>query len=156
MGTEDFGGFQAGFRYCVFGRPLRATLYPRRTVLYQTHLATYERDGHAHRVAVGGKIGKLKTLVLHDDHKPLQSWILSQVKYAQLEAAKLSEQTELGWKDRIRKQIVLAPTLTFFYCLFAKGLLLDGPMGWYYTSQRVLAELMLSLALLDRSLRKGN
>lgn len=154
LDPSDSAGFQAAFRYCVYGKPLRATLYPPRTVLYRSHLANYERDGHAHRVSVSGKIGKLKTRLLHDDHKPIQSWFLSQVKYAQLEAAKLSEKAELGWKDRIRKMVVLAPTLTFFYCLFGKGLILDGSIGWYYTSQRVLAELMLSLALLDKSLRK--
>ncbi len=149
----DLAGLQAAFRYCVYGKPLRATLYPPRTVLYQTRLAKYERDGHAHRVSIDGKVGNLTARLLHDDHKPLHAWFLSQVKYAQLEAAKLNEQTDLGWKDRIRKKIVLAPMLTFFYCLFGKGLMLDGPIGWYYTSQRVLAELMLSLALLDRHLR---
>ena len=156
VNAADFAGFQAAFRYCVYGRPLRSTLYPPRTILYQQHLAKYVRDGHAHRVTLDGKVGTLKTRVLHDDHKPLQGWFLSQIKYAQLEADKLSgQQDALGWKDRIRKKIVLAPMLTFFYCLFAKGLLLDGPIGWYYTSQRVLAELMLSLALLDKRLRKG-
>jgi hypothetical protein len=30
-----------------------------------------------------------------------------------------------------------------FYCLFVKGLGLDVPHGWIYTSQRVLAEVLL-------------
>lgn len=149
-----YAGFLAKFRYCIFGRPLRSSLYPPRVVLYQTKLAHYVRDGHAHRVCVDGEVGTLTTRLLHDDRKAVHGWFLSQAKYARLEADKLNSPTvKHGWKDGIRKKIVFAPILTLFYCLLYKGLLLDGWPGWYYTGQRVLAELMLSLALLDNKLR---
>lgn len=153
---DSCGGYRATFQYCVYGRPLRKTLYPRRIVLYRTEAAVYLRDGHAHRVRVAGTIGDLKTRILHDDWKPLSSWFGSQLKYADLEADKLygTPKAKLGWKDRVRTKIVLAPPLTLFYCLFYKLLILDGWAGIYYTMQRVLAELLLSLTLLDRKLRK--
>lgn len=154
LDCKDYAGFQCAFQYCVYSRALRGSLYPPRTVLYKTQQGQYHRDGHAHRVHLQGKLGRLKNKIAHDDHKELSGWFSSQIKYAILEAEKLSScNSRLGWKDRLRKKIVLAPVLTLFYCLFAKGLVLDGRAGWYYTSQRVLAELMLSLALLDRSLR---
>ena len=40
------------------------------------------------------------------------------------------------------------------YCLFAKRLILDGWPGIYYTLQRVYAELVLSLKLVDARLRR--
>jgi hypothetical protein len=49
--------------------------------------------------------------------------------------------------------IVPAPVLMFFYLLIIKRCLLEGWRGWYYTSQRVCAETMLSIELLDRRLR---
>ena len=46
-----------------------------------------------------------------------------------------------------------APILVFLYVLFAKGAVLDGPAGWYYAFQRLLAEVLLALELLDRRLK---
>jgi len=68
-----------------------------------------------------------------------------------LESDKLSETAwnELGWADRIRKMRLVAPVAILFYCLFVKGAILDGRAGLYYTFQRVLAELLLSLYLFE-------
>ena len=41
----------------------------------------------------------------------------------------------------------IVPVLTPIYCLFVKGLILDGRAGWKYTAQRSYAELLLSRAL---------
>lgn len=152
---SNSSGFRASFIYCVFGRPLRASLYPPRVVLYQTQKASYQRDGHAHRVTVDGEIGSLRSRILHDDHKSLVGWYGSQLKYAQLETEKLTKgNAQLGWKDRIRKKVVLAPFLVLVYLLVGRGLILNGRAGLHYTMQRVLAELLLSLTLLDSKLRK--
>jgi hypothetical protein len=43
--------------------------------------------------------------------------------------------------------------MVFLYTLFAKGCLLDGWSGWYYALQRMLAELMICLEIIDRRLR---
>ena len=151
---ETCSGYRARFRYCVNGSPLRGTLYPPRTVLYRTSAACYVRDGHAHRVNIVGNIGQLRSIIDHDDRKPLARWIQSQTGYASHEADKLlgADPAELNWKDRLRTWILLAPALTVIYCLFVKGLILDGWPGLYYTLQRVYAELLLSIELLDRRL----
>jgi len=148
-------GYRAGFRYCVYGTPLRGTLYPPRVVLYQTKAASYDRDGHAHRVRIDGSVAELKTRLCHDDRKPLSRWTTSQYAYARQEADKLlARNTNLGWKDRFRKTVILAPPLTLIYCLLRKLLVLDGLSGLHYTFQRVFAETLLSLELLDRRLRR--
>lgn len=150
----EAAGYQAKFRYCVNGFPLRATLYPPRTVLYRTAVAKYRRDGHAHRVAIDGGVGSLRTPIDHDDRKPNAVWLAAQTRYAMLEADKLmAADGRHGWKDWLRKRTFLAPSLAMFYCLFWKALILDGRPGILYSLQRAYAELLLLLTLLDRELR---
>jgi hypothetical protein len=76
------------------------------------------------------------------------------MRYAALEADKLSlASKEIGWKDWLRRNTFLAPPLTLLYCLFIRGLILDGRAGLFYSVQRVVAELALFLELTDRRLR---
>jgi len=152
--ADDVAGFSASFRYCIDGRPLRATLYPPRTVLYRRALARYENDGHAHRVLVRGQVKPLRAAILHDDRKPLSRWLSSQDRYAKLEAEKLAAvpPADLSLNDRIRKTIVLGPPAVLLYTLFARGVILDGWAGWYYAFQRALAEALLSLRLIEAKL----
>lgn len=149
-------GYRAKFRYAIFGKLLRSTLYPPRVVLYRVGQASYLRDGHAHRVQITGSTGDFSSPIIHDDRKPISVWFASQSNYANAEADKLlNAEGKLGWKDRIRRQIFIAPILTSLYCLFVRGLIFDGWAGLYYTAQRVHAELTLSVVLIDRRLRKS-
>jgi len=145
-------GYSASFKYCVFGKPLKGTLYPPVTVLYKKADASYVQDGHTQRIQVSGSIGSLQEKILHDDRKPLSSWLRAQDKYMELEADIISCSGfgALGFNDRVRKMILIAPPLTFFYCLFVKQGILDGWSGLYYAIQRTVAELILSLKLIER------
>lgn len=147
-------GWSARFIYRIHGRPLRGTLYPPRTVLYRAAGAHYENEGHGHRIKMKGTVGELKAPVFHDDRKPLARWLKSQLGYAAREAAHLlsAPRASLSRADRIRLMGWLAPILVFPYVLIAKGALLDGPAGWFYAFQRLLAEVLLALELLDRRL----
>ena len=147
--------YAARFRYCVFGKPLNGTLYPPRTVLYRRSAARYEQDGHAHRVTIDGRVGMLESVIDHDDRKPLDAWLNAQRRYARQEATKLLQTPpdELGTPDRIRRMKVAAPILAPLYALVAKGTILNGKAGVYYALQRAYAELLLSIELLDASIR---
>ncbi len=154
--ADDQSAFYAGFRYCIFGEPLRSTLYPPRAVLFRADRCRYEKDGHTQLLAIQGGSGKLRALINHDDRKPLSRWLSSQDKYARLEAEKLLNlpaDASLSLQDRLRRWIVPAPFVALVYCLFAKGLVLEGWRGWYYTCQRVLAEMILSLHLIEAKLQ---
>jgi hypothetical protein len=142
-------GFRAAFKYCINGTPLRGSLYPPRTVLYRRDRAHYVSDGHAHRVVVGGETGSLASVILHDDRKPLDSWLRAQQRYAAKEAEKLlsTPPAELGVNDRIRRHGWIAPLAMPLYCLLWKRLILDGRPGFEYTFQRTYAEMLLSLHL---------
>ncbi len=58
--------------------------------------------------------------------------------------------SNLSWPDRVRRTIVLAPALVFFYLLFYRVLILDGKRGVYYAMQRMLAEILLGVQILER------
>ena len=148
-------GFKAAFIYCVMGRPLRASLYPPRAVLYQRDRARYEDEGHGHRVRIEGGVAMLRSKIFHDDRKPLDRWLGEQNRYMVREAAELlaTPMSELKFQDRLRRRIVIAPWLVFFYTMFGKGLILDGWPGWFYVLQRTYAELLLSLRLLEQKMK---
>ncbi len=184
---QGVAGYSVRFRYCVWGRPMRASLYPPRVVLYQKERARYRDEGHGHRVQIEGKVLPLRSVLYHDDRKPLDRWLREQDRYARLEAEHLmrtgsgeqgawgkaesrnlkaeicgpwsvvrcpsSGLTGLSLADRVRRKIVFAPFLVFIYTLLGKGLIFDGWRGWYYVFQRTLAEIILSLRLLEQKLR---
>jgi glycosyltransferase involved in cell wall biosynthesis len=149
-------GYQARFVYRIIGRPLRGTLYPPRTVLYRKNKASYQNEGHGHRVAVSGKIASLAGVIFHDDRKPLSRWINSQQRYAQDEADHLiaADPKSLRIVDRLRLSGWPAPFIIFVYTLIFKGCFLDGWRGWYYALQRLFAETLIALEIIDRRLRQ--
>ncbi len=148
----DIAGYEATFRYCVNGRPLRGAAYPPVTVLYRRALGRYHQDGHTQRVQVNGPIGRLREPIHHDDRKPLTHWLWSQARYMALEAEKLAAGGELGPVDRVRQWIVIAPPAMFVYCYLVRGGILDGRAGLLYALQRATAEAILSLFLVARRL----
>jgi glycosyltransferase involved in cell wall biosynthesis len=144
-------GYQARFTYCIAGRRLRSGVYPPVTVLYRKAGAAYSQDGHTHRLLLTGDVEAMSARILHDDRKPLSRWFESQQKYMTLEAQQLLalDANDLRTSDRIRRMRVIAPVAVLFYCLIVRGGVLDGWAGFYYAFQRMLAELLLSLYLIE-------
>jgi glycosyltransferase involved in cell wall biosynthesis len=155
--SKEIAGYSAEFRYCIFGHPLRSSLYPARTVLYQRTLAKYRDEGHGHRANLMGGVGRLSGKILHDDRKPFTRWLGEQDRYAILEARHLLAQpiTMLNFQDRLRRKIFLSPAAMFIYLLCIRGLIFDGWPGWFYVFQRTVAELLLSLRLLIEKQARG-
>jgi glycosyltransferase involved in cell wall biosynthesis len=155
---EMFAGYRASFVYRVNGRALRGTLYPSRIVLHRAQGARYENEGHGHRVVISGEVRALRGVIYHDDRKPLSRWLVSQQRYARLEADYLlnAAPASLSASDRIRQIAWPAPILVFLYVLIAKGCLLDGWYGWYYALQRLLAETLIALEIMDQRFRRGS
>jgi glycosyltransferase involved in cell wall biosynthesis len=87
--VSDIALYWGEFDYCIFGRPLRASVYPPRVVLFRTKRARYVDEGHTQQLRLKGKLAKFKGKIWHDDRKPLNRWFQSQVRYAEIEAAYL-------------------------------------------------------------------
>lgn len=152
--SDEPAGYSTGFRYCIYGRPLRGTLYPPRTTLYRRSQGNYQNIGHGHRVIIDGRVEQAPFRIDHDDQKSLDRWLDSQRKYARQEAVHLTDgsRIDLNKADRIRLAIWPAVPVVFLYTLIWKLCLFDGWAGWFYALQRVYAELLLSLFLLDKKL----
>jgi glycosyltransferase involved in cell wall biosynthesis len=156
--TPEVQGYRARFVYRIGGRPLRGSLYPPRVVLYRTGAGRYDNEGHGHRLRIDGRIEPLRNVIFHDDRKPLSRWLDAQRRYARLEADHLltAPPGQLVASDRVRLTGWLAPLVVLPYVLVAKGCLLDGRAGWFYALQRLLAEVVLALELLDRRLGQAS
>ena len=50
--------------------------------------------------------------------------------------------------------MVIAPPAMFFYCYILRGGVLDGRAGLFYALQRATSELILSMYLVERMLRR--
>ena len=144
-------GYFIPFKFCIFGKPLRGSILPPRQAFFRKEKAIYIDDGHTQLLEVKGNSDYLKHYILHDDRKPFSRWLWAQDRYMIIEAKKLTETPfqQLSLGDKIRKQGVIAPFIVLFYCLILKGGILDGWIGWYYAFQRMLAEIILSLKLME-------
>ena len=151
----EVDAYRAGFDYYVRGRRLRGSLYPPVPVLFRRGRATYVQDGHTQRLHVTGAVRDLRGRIAHDDRKPFAHWRAAQLRYCRLEADKLARTpwAQLGWPDRLRKLIFVAPGAVLLYVLLGRGAALQGIAGWQYAFQRVWAETVLSRLLLKRLLR---
>jgi glycosyltransferase involved in cell wall biosynthesis len=151
LADSDINGYFIPFKYCVFGKPLKGTILPPRLALFRTDSATYIDDGHTQLLELKGRSSQLDAYINHDDRKPLSRWLWAQDRYMVIEAKKLLETADrdLSWGDRLRKRKVFAPFIILIYCLIIKGGILDGWQGWYYAFQRTLAELLLSIHIIE-------
>ena len=148
----DTAGYRASFRYCIEGLPLCGSLYPPVTVLFRLDRGDYEQHGHTQRLKLDGAVEPLSARMDHDDRKPLAHWFASQIRYAALEADHIltTPHKELRRIDRLRKLGWLAPLLVLPHTLLVKRCLLDGWRGWFYALQRLVAETMIGLTILER------
>jgi glycosyltransferase involved in cell wall biosynthesis len=156
MPSDGDAAYEARFRFCIRGHPLPRSILPPRIVLFRRARGRFYQDGHTQRLAVTGNVGKLTRLIDHDDRKSITHWIGAQDQYAKLERDKLTSmaRADLRGLDRIRRLGFMAPIATLIYCLFVKRLILAGPSGLYYTYQRVTAEILLSLYLIEERLAR--
>lgn len=154
--NEMSSGYRARFVYRICGHALSGTLYPPRVVLYRPERAIYRNEGHGHRVQIDGSIADLRGVIYHDDRKSLKRWISSQERYAKEEADYLLSMPpeRLSRRDKVRMLGWPAPLLILLYTLFVKGCVLDGWPGWYYALQRLCAEVLVALEVVDRRIRR--
>ena len=151
---DEFDAAFASFRYYVGGRPLRASLYPPRAVLFRPDRCRYQADGHTQRLNIPGRSINLSASIDHDDRKPFARWFKSQRHYARLEARMIraTPAGQLSSQDRLRRWAVLGPPGAFVQSFILKGTALDFPHGWYYTFQRTIAESLVSIELVRQRL----
>src|SRR5262249_51346205 len=135
-----------------YSHKLISSLYPANTILLRKGTFRVWDRGHTEAWSVTGPVSTLRNRIIHDDWKPLATWILGQSRYMQLELKRLQE-NGVGLSSWLRRRPPLMPIIVLFYCLFAKGLIFSGRAGLFYALQRMVAEGVLSLMLLEAKLR---
>ncbi len=150
--SEDKSAFFTKFKFLVFGKKLLSDNTTPRPVLFKRQDCIYYDDGHTQRLKINGSAGFFKNHILHDDRKSLSRWLSNQDKYSIKECDKLLNFNNGGTGsviNKIRKTKIFAPVFVFFYCLFFKGLILNGWPGWYYTLQRTMVEILFALRMIE-------
>lgn len=157
LSNKEYVAFYTNFEFLVFGRKLRGNNTTPRAVLFKLGFGKYFDDGHAHRLEIDGAAGSYNAKILHDDRKSLSRWLHNQDGYSIKEAYKILnvKADERSFNSRLRKNKIIAPFMVFFYSLFVKGLIFNGWVGWHYTLQRTLVEILLSLRLIEEEKLKN-
>jgi glycosyltransferase involved in cell wall biosynthesis len=143
--------YKVAFDYAIFSHKLRSSLYPPNTILLRQGRFEIRDNGHTESWTVDGPVRTLQAHVVHDDWKSVQFWLNAQGRYMNRELAEIFT-AKRGLRDRLRLMPPLMPIAVFLYCLFGKGLILNGRSGLFYALQRLVAEAVLSLMVLEKAL----
>lgn len=156
--TKGYVAYSARFQHCVFGKPVRGSLYPPRLVLFDKRHCQYVDDGHTQALRPDGEVSFLRAAILHDDRKSVSRFLWSQDRYAELEAEKLSStpHDKLDISDKCRKLMFVMPFIAPIYSLLFRGGFLDGWRGIYYAWQRMAFEAILAMKMIEREARRYN
>jgi glycosyltransferase involved in cell wall biosynthesis len=149
-------GYTIAFDYAIYGRRLRTSLYPANTVLFRKSQAVCFDEGHTEVWRIKGPVAELKGRIVHDDRKQVQSWIVAQGRYVAREFSYLETDKTPSLTRALRLRPPLMPLLSFLYCFFFKGLILNGRAGLFYSLQRLLVETALALMVLENKLKSQN
>jgi glycosyltransferase involved in cell wall biosynthesis len=145
----SIAAYQVKFDYAIFSRKILSSVYPPKPVLLRQGRYSISDLGHTEGWTVHGPLARLKCRVVHDDWKAMQDWAIAQIRYMRREELKLRTR-RTGLRDWLRIHPPLMPVAVFFYCLLVKGLLFSGRAGIMYTLQRVTAETVLAVFILER------
>lgn len=145
--------YRIAFDYAIFSHNLLTSFYPPNTILLRKDCFAVVDRGHTEAWDVSGAVAVLGARIVHDDWKPTSQWLASQVRYMEREFEWLRGRKG-GLVRWLRLTPPLMPIVVFLYCLVGKGLLLNGRAGIFYALQRMTAEAVLSLMVLERRLRE--
>jgi glycosyltransferase involved in cell wall biosynthesis len=150
--NTPINAYRIRFDYAIFSQNIFSSLYPANTILLRRGKFCVWDKGHTEAWEVKGSIATLTGRVLHDDWKPTGQWVMGQTHYMQRELERLRGGGS-GLVRWLRLRPPLMPIVAFIYCLFGKGLIVNGRAGMYYALQRMVTEAILSLMMLEAKLR---
>lgn len=144
--TAGYAGGVAGFEYRLDGRRLMGSVYPPKVVVFRPDRVHVSQPGHTQEIRVDGPTYNFAARLVHDDRKPLERFVTSQLAYARLEAARLSTTTNRRWQDRLRR-LGLMPVIAGVAAYLRGGGPFSGRAARRYAYERVLFESLLALRL---------
>ena len=152
--SHDFKGGIVPFKYLIMGRALSGSVLTPQLRLFNRREVEVGQDGHKHQFRVGNNVYRFKAPLLHDDRKPLERWISSQLSYSRLEAEKLRSGTPTRWRDQVRSFGLMPPIAAALAYIRAGGPF-RGKAAARYAYERATYECLLAIRLQSDSNRDG-
>ena len=144
----DYGGAMVPFDYRIHGRSLLGSMLRPQLRLFRRAEVTVVQEGHGHKFSVPGRIYNCREKLSHDDRKPLERWVNSQVGYSRQERKRILETLSPSLMMRLRRA-GLMPLIAGSYAYLKAGGPLRGNAAKHYAWERVIFECLLSMRLME-------
>ena len=146
-----YAGAMIPIHISYFGNRLSGSLCPRQLRLFRVADVKVAQSGHTQEFTVRGKTCRLTHGLFHDDQKPIDRWMDSQLRYSSLENQRLNRRSGLRIRDRIRRTGLMP--LVVFPLAYILGGPFRGRSALRYALERAACECLLALRALDNQLR---
>ncbi len=136
------------FEFRVNGCSLLGSIYPPDVRIFRPGEVEARQVGHHHKFSAPRPVYRFSTPLIHDDRKPLERWVQSQLGYSLDEQRRIGSADRNGWKDCLRKA-GLMPLVAGSLAYLRAGGPLKGRAALAYAYQRVAFESLLAMRLLE-------
>jgi glycosyltransferase involved in cell wall biosynthesis len=116
-----FSGGVAPFEYRYYGRALLGSLCPPQLRLFRRTEVEVAQPDHTQRFSIAGKVYRFRSMLIHDDRKPIERWVTSQLAYRLLNEKGLTNGGRVRFRDRLRNAGVMPPIMGLLAYLKAGG-----------------------------------
>jgi glycosyltransferase involved in cell wall biosynthesis len=148
-------GAIAGFEYVIYERRLGGSLYPPKLVIARPGaVRRITQPGHCPDFEVEGPLYRFRARLVHDDRKPIERFVRSQLAYSQQEAARILAGGPARWPDRLRRTGLMAPIAAAVAFARAGGPF-RGAAAIRYACERATFECLLAMRLMTARLERG-
>jgi glycosyltransferase involved in cell wall biosynthesis len=146
---ETLAGALVPFRYAIRGCNLPGSILPAQLRLFRLGNVTVGSNGHAHAFRVQGRLTKCQAALLHDDRKPLERFLASQLQYSAIELSRLSSGESQGAKSWLRWRLPITPFLVGLAAWCRAGGPFGGAAARRYALERLMYESLLRWRIED-------
>jgi hypothetical protein len=143
-----YAGALTPFEFRVHGAPLKGSLLRPQLRLFLRDAVRVVQEGHGHKFDVAGPVYTCRARIVHDDRKPLERWVSSQLGYSRAERIRILEAISPTMLMRLRRAGVM-PILAGVYAYLSAGGPFAGTAAKHYAWERVVFECLLSMRLIE-------
>lgn len=149
-----YAGGVAPFEFRILGSPLTGSIYPAQLRLFRRDQIQVSQQGHTQEFSLKAPIYRFRAPLIHDDRKPLERWVSSQLSYSAIEARRIAAGSAFRLRDRFR-QLGLMPLIAGTLAYFRAGGPLRGAAAIRYAYERAAYECLLAIRLMSSRLGKN-
>lgn len=148
----DFAGGLIPFEYRYYGHRLRSSLCPPQLRIFKSEAVRVVQPDHTQHFSVDGDVYKFRARLVHDDRKPLERFVTSQLAYQVLNESELANGGRNRFRDHLRKLGVMPPIVGLLAYLKAGGPFY-GAAAARYGYERAVCESLLAMRIINRKLQ---